>query len=337
MATDAGGTPTEPRPGVTRDDPDAGSGYIYFERPLAAGHGWQTRLPYLRHVGRFWQRLTIYGLAPTSVVGALVYGFKHFPIEVSIVAACLLVFLLATVFLLYGMLCVEDDTNDKVHWITHDARDGVARVEQVAVTRDGKQIAAAIRQFYGTLADQIAEYYRARLNDPSVNCAIRLAREPHPGAELEFHTVARSRGLTDARGQKTQPIKESEGVVKFFMQRRCEGVLVITDLRVAMTQKFWKKNQNDEEYAHETPYMVICPINGFYGPDADQKEMMGLLYITAMTRRIPPACWASQRAIADLLGLLCAITFRLQENAARPPLPPAAPSSTDLSGQNFVG
>ncbi len=295
--------------------PNSGRGYSYFGTSHHPGFGWWARLPYINRLGKIWKALAAVGVSAGSVTPAILTYFKLIPLEAALISAAFIGAIILIAVSLALMVRSSDVSDEQMHWIIHQSRDALAKIQRHANSRNVDAVATEVVSMYERLVNDVAAYYRHRADDSSLNCCIRLASETSPTAEIEFRTVARSRGMNEGRKRKTQPIKESQGIVKFFQERDFEGVLIIDDLAAAIEQKIWIEMVTDKLYAADVKYVMVCPINGYYSDKID-KKMLGLIYLVTPTRPLPAGYWASLKAIADLLGLVCAVSLNLQEQVA---------------------
>lgn len=195
--------------------------------------------------------------------------------------------------LLYDRWLVLARCDDKrtLHDFCHWLRDA-------SFTRPSKptEVAPWMESFSNTAAQFTAYHFRATLNDPSVTCAIRLAK--HVDGKEAFYTMGRSDRMDPNRSKKTKPIPRDKGIARTLMDKDSQGIWIIPDIKEAIRLAMWEKTDNDE--LEDLKYVMVGPINAY---ESGSKAMLGILYVCSRRRRFEPLDTIEMRAWADMLGL----------------------------------
>lgn len=241
------------------------------------------------------------GIIGYFVIHVLLSGGLAF-VQPAVGAVCV-VFAPVIAFFFYSgrkLLVANLQADDTFHELTHDIRD---RCVSIMASRNEERRSAELQSFHEYTVQKIAEYFRIRAGDASVNCCIRIAEGSVP---VRYCTVARSNGLVRERKETTEPILETEGIAAAFFRQKCLGAYLIRDLARAVQDGIWKLMENDR--LDDAKYFLVCPINGW---DGDSKSMLGLFFLTARKNSLTPAHWLAQKGIADLLGLVYPLIYRV--------------------------
>lgn len=183
-------------------------------------------------------------------------------------------------------------SDNQLHTLCHQCRD-----ESAAINGRGD-----LDNFHERAVQAIASFFRARLGDDTINCAIRLA-ENRDGHQV-YATRARSDGMEPTRKVNSEPIPADMGLACALRQKDNLGVFIIRDIAEAVDSGMWKRTKNDS--LPDVRTLMVAPINGW---EHGGKVMIGILYVTSRKNPFAPAHTLPAKAIADLLGLVYPIVF----------------------------
>jgi len=192
-------------------------------------------------------------------------------------------------FRLQGM-----ESDQRLHTLCHETRDDVAKVLSSRTTPDHRH---RLDEFHKHTVQRIASYFRERLGDRTMNCAIRLA-ERRQGKDV-YATRARSDGMDPIRASQSEPIPCDRGLPSALLQHNLRGVHIVNDIEQAISEGSWMRTRNDS--LPDVKKVMVSPINGW---DGDQKGMLGMLYVASKTRDFHPCDTLPIKAFADMLGLI---------------------------------
>lgn len=208
------------------------------------------------------------------------------------------------------------ESDAQLHLFCHMCRDQIAKSLSA---NSPAEVGQAIKDFNSRAVNDIAGYYRCRLRNTQINCAVRLAMRDSSGQEI-YQTVARSDGMNPAREQHSEPIPSNSGLAAAIRRRGEMGVLLIPSIDEAIKEHIWLATKTDEYSDVQT--LMVAPINGH---EAGRKVMIGLLYVTSPKPHDLSFCPAHTiviKAFADLLGLAyTSVATRIQalgHSAAEP-------------------
>lgn len=201
----------------------------------------------------------------------------------------------------------EMETDRRLHSFMHRCRDHVANMLEapdLSATRE------RLDRFQKHVVDAVADFFRERLGDKTINCGLRTAQELD-GKQM-YVTRARSDGLDASRESNTEPIPSDAGLARALMEKDKQGVFIIPDLQSAIASGAWLKTKNDALPDMQT--IMACPVNGF--APGEKKVMFGILYVTSKMDVFRPGHTLPLKAIADFLGLVYSV---LDDKLAREP------------------
>ncbi len=240
--------------------------------------------------------LRLRGIATTVLVdggiSALLFLRDHWWASFLVACAglCLAVFLLIT--RKHRLIQLESDL--RLHALIHSARD---HASSILSCNSYEQCVQRFHAFHGMFVEHVADFFRERICDKSVNSAIRLAE--HVDGRRCYVTRGRSNGLDPSREQNTEPIPSDTGLARALTDKDMLGAYLVPDIPFAAGHGLWQKTKNDDLPDVKT---VICaPINGY---ESGTKMMLGILYVTSRDDVFSPGHTLALKAIADYLGLV---------------------------------
>jgi hypothetical protein len=205
-------------------------------------------------------------------------------------------------------------SEDRLHAFHHEVRDALAKIVQCD---DRPQTLVLVDAFNNKAAQGIAEFFRIRCGDQSINCAIRLAESDTTGHD-RYVTRARSSGMHPGRDASTVSIRSDEGIARAMLGRQKRGVYIVPSIEEAISQNIWKSNDNDK--LADVQSLMISPINGWQG---GAKYMLGILYVTSAIKnggKFSSVDSLPVKAFADALGLAYPVIWdKITQVASIPP------------------
>jgi len=227
--------------------------------------------------------------------GALAWlAFLHAHWIVGVVLVNTGIFLAAWVFTVRYYRIRRAESDQSLHFFFHNSRDIVSRFWG---KHDEATHLRMLDEFHKDTVQRIAKFFRDRIGDPSVNCAIRLA-ESQNGAE-QYVTVARSDGMEPSRSSTTEPIPADKGLAKALLTYDKQGVVIIRDIPEAAKGPYWYGSRNN--HLPDVQTLMAAPINGWEG---GSKVMLGILYVTSRKNVFHEGHTLPMKAFADYLGLV---------------------------------
>ncbi len=184
------------------------------------------------------------------------------------------------------------NSDEAIHRLTHDLR---SRVYEITTAPNERIRKVRLEQFYQELADNIANYFRKRTDNPSFNCIVRIATAD--GENTAYDTVARSKGLADERSLRSQSESAGEGIAKQLLHQKKQGAYLVRDRLEATRNGIWKMTDNDT--LDDIRSTLTVPINGWF---MNEFDMLGILHLTVREGKLRRADWLPLKAISDLLG-----------------------------------
>ncbi|MCA9048113.1 MAG: hypothetical protein KDA89_05260 [Planctomycetaceae bacterium] len=181
---------------------------------------------------------------------------------------------------------------DRLHKITHLIRD---EAHYITAAQDDSIRRNRLECFYQNISENIADYFRKRENNPSVDCVLRIASQID--GEWVYSTVGRSSGLAEERRTRTQSELATEGIAKRFFDHDRQGAYIIRDRMEAARADIWKLTNNDA--LPDVKVILSLPINGWHRKEL---QMLGLMHLTCRNGNFRKTDWVPAKAIADLIG-----------------------------------
>jgi hypothetical protein len=221
---------------------------------------------------------------------AIVYKNKEIAIVLAVATIISILLLLKS-----RRSFLNDRSADKqLHALFHELRDEMPVL--LSLINDPKNQAMKFDEINQKSAQLIAAFFRSKLSDPNVNCAIRLAEDLAGG--LHYVTKARSDGMDPSRKQSSEPIMADKGLAAALRSKDSKGVFLIPSIKSAVAGGIWEKNKTDEYSDVKT--LIVAPINGI---EAGTRVMMGILYVTSTTNVFQVHHTVLVKAFADALGM----------------------------------
>lgn len=186
-------------------------------------------------------------------------------------------------------------TGDRFHRVCHELRE---RCEKLATADTDATYAERLSTFNGGLAEDIAEFFRVLMWDPTIHCTIRLAAKSPTDS---YVTVGRSLRMNASRERQSEPIPANRGVPHFLMTMNNLGVCLIRDIEKAGKSPSWHATKNDA--LPDVRVLAIAPINSY---ESGIKSMYGMLCVTSARKRIGHAAIEPLKGFADILGFMYA-------------------------------
>lgn len=189
-----------------------------------------------------------------------------------------------------------------IHTLYHNIRDEAVAILDKALSNNPGYL-SKYENFHRDVAERVAAYYTHSLNDITINCAIRLAKETKLDGmcKQSYVTVGRSKGMDDSRAELSVPIPSDKGVALMLRQKQSKGVYICRDISKAIREGVWLETPTDE--LPDVKTVMIAPING-YVDVGREKSMLGLLYVTSTEDVFRQIHVEPLKAIADVLGFV---------------------------------
>lgn len=233
---------------------------------------------------------TFFGL--DALLSAFAFAYTHWVIGILAVAFGL--FVVAWLFTVRRYRLQRCQSDDAIHNLVHTCRDLCSEIRPVSAK--SPKLPLMLNKLHKEAAEGIARYFRIRVNDPTINCAIRLAYSKK-GA-IYYGTVARSTGMDPLRSQRTKPVRSDEGIANALLSREKQGVFIIRDIEnLAKTSGWWATSDNDK--CADVKTLMVAPINEL---SEGKKVMVGILYVTSSKDKFNNGHTLPMKAIADYLG-----------------------------------
>lgn len=182
------------------------------------------------------------------------------------------------------------DSNYYLHQLAHFLRDyqtetyvRILSEQETNVNYEKDRLCGYITN----ICEDVKNYFRRQIGDPTIEVAIRLAVEPlntTEGKRIVYKTVGRSSGLNRERSKTTEDIECNEGIVRHLIVKRgSQGVLIYNDLQKAADKDTFKITENERRYPDEICTMMVAPLNAW---DGKAQSMIGILYVTSRRANI---------------------------------------------------
>jgi hypothetical protein len=249
----------------------------------------------------FFTRLR--GLVLTSVLTLLTMGTpfwwpQQFPDKVEIhfvkiflcLASGLGLSLVAGFYYLRKRSQRSLDTKAYLHEMSHFIRDNQTKVYKLVnkkIERNTEdEDSERFQNFIEGICNKIKYYYVNITNDTTVECSIRLAVDistVEGKSDIRYVTVGRSSGLNKRREDSSEAIKSNEGLARFMIEQKEQGVLVYNDLQKAIGLNLFKETENERRFPDEIKTMMVAPLNSW---DGKRQSMIGLLYVSSRNKNV---------------------------------------------------
>jgi hypothetical protein len=189
--------------------------------------------------------------------------------------------------------------DSKLHEFAHVLRDEMSHLLAGRPDLDARQ---TLSRVFDIFAQRIADYYKVRLLDDQVTCAIRICCDGEDGSQA-YYTFGRSTGGHSNRPSFSEPIPADKGLPNKLMSKGFAGVFLISSVPKAVAKGDYHETPNDR-YGDCTS-MMVAPINNC---DGAKKVMVGMVSISHPTEgRFRPVDTVPLKAFADILGLVTPI------------------------------
>lgn len=183
------------------------------------------------------------------------------------------------------------------HDFCHHVRDDAAKVFGSGSLTTGAP--ALFDSFSQRVAQNVAEFYRELMRDPTITCTVRMGVVRDDG-ETEYVTVGRSTGLNPSRATNTVPIAADEGLPAKLRSAKFQGVFLIPCIDAAIAAKDYLETPNDS--LPDCRSMIVCAINGW---ESSEKVMVGILSVaSAKLNAFDKWHTTPLKGFADILGLV---------------------------------
>jgi len=205
------------------------------------------------------------------------------------------------------------DSDRFIHDLCHETRDDVAIIR--FDTFDIGVYKTRLHNFHNETAERIATYFRTLLRDDSIKCIIRVVENPEDGA-AQYATRGRSKGMATERNQNSEPILATEGLPRFFLEKRNGiGVVICRDIPDLTAKGIWKGCKTDE--IGDVKTAMVAPINSYDCTEfgitktngKPQKAMLGLLCVVSARDPFTAVHANPLKAFADLLGFAFQVIY----------------------------
>lgn len=266
---------------------------IEWQRDADPDRDWQRGLAYLVRI----RSIAVAGITDTVGFG---YIWKKVDLPRAIAFSVALACVVLTLVVIRIALRRTCRTGAKFHAVSHAIRESC---QQLRRSESEGIYAVHLARFHSDVAEDIADFFRVLLGQLGIQCAIRLATKLPNVAEGQdpnvYVTVGRSRHVTHARAEQSQPIPASAGVPKYLRSNTNSLGIVLFDATKAQSAKNWYPTKNDT--LKDVRGVAIAPINSY---EKGQKSMYGMLCITSRKKRLSQTALEPLKGFADMLGFI---------------------------------
>jgi hypothetical protein len=172
-------------------------------------------------------------------------------------------------------------------------------------------------EYFDRLSNFVSDYFKSQINNKGIAAGIRLAKESasDQSTKIVYSTFGRSSGLNSKRAETSEDIPSNEGLPRFLIEKKCQGILIYNDIEKATSLNAFKKTVNDTNYKDEIVTMMVAPLNAW---DGSKPSMIGILYVTSRKRDTFKAKHVdAMRFAADLVSSSVAFTVNTLKNGDR--------------------
>lgn len=196
----------------------------------------------------------------------------------------------------------------RLHQLAHELRDVHMKIGKNGITN------YKITDVSKSLVDEIQQYFDNLIPGKDIKCSIRLLAKK--GENLEYVTVARSRGFNKNRRKTTVGIQQNRGEAKLLESNDHNGVIIYSDIERSLESDWLFKGKNFEKFPHEINSLMVAPINSWDGESGDDEaSMIGLLYICSKDKNVfAQKDVDSALFVADILASMYSLYF-IDQNA----------------------
>lgn len=235
-----------------------------------------------------------------GLLSAASFVWLHWTVGAIVVAAGIFLVIWLITVRYYRIQRAESDQS--LHFFFHENRDHLAKL---VTANSDEEYRHFLDEFHRQTVQRLALFFRDRVGDRTINCAIRLA-ERKDGHD-QYATVARSDGMDPCRNIHTQPIPHDKGLALALMNHELQGVFIVRDIPLAAKGPFWYGTKND--HLTDVKTVMAAPINGW---ENGKKVMLGILFISSKNDVFHEGHTLPLKAFADYLGYVYPAIMRRQ-------------------------
>ncbi len=241
------------------------------------------------------------GLASTAAAKIVATGMAFWLVNLSLAihvlgfGVCVLVVL----WILRTNFLKRIRQDERLHAITHEFRDEISGLlDSPATSLDRSQ---KLGHLLTEFVNQVAAYYRYQFDDDTSRCALRLLDQ----SGKNYVTEARSTGFEKGRKRNSEPIPIDKGLAKALREKDAQGVFLVPSIETAITEQIWHPTNTDG--LPDVKHLMVAPVNIL---DRDQRQMIGILYLTSLDRKFSGPDTLAFKAYADYLGMVLMVIGR---------------------------